>query len=380
MDEIVIQGFGPSRIRFWHRLTHPWDRRVFFNLSMIVTLPDERTVEPQLPGVTNYADGTALADFLDGLDPNGWDGALVWMSTDRDIAVTALFTDQIQLTWRLWSKEGWTTDMHTPLPPGLADALRDFLTGPEPVDPAVINEGLTWGRRAVDRAAWSAPMCAPAWQVALARASVGPGTALLDMACGSGEFCAEAACRGADVIGIDASHTLVGLAEENYPAAEFHVWPLGPLPWHDRSFDVVTAFNALFFAPDPQAAFAEACRVSKNYVIVCSWHPQLPSDLLTVARTVRGPSPHRHPELPAPQEELVIDVPLEFPEQDTMLRSLLSVGSFQRLIQHEGEDVVAEKIRVAAMPYRRPAADNFRYDNSDGYRLDNKFLMQIFRV
>lgn len=58
----------------------------------------------------------------------------------------------------------------------------------------------------------------------------------------------EAGLWGARATVIDASASMVELALHQVPQAEFHVWPLGTLPWGDNTFDVVTAFNALFFA------------------------------------------------------------------------------------------------------------------------------------
>src|SRR4029450_8552292 len=108
---------------------------------------------------------------------------------------------------------------------------------------------------------------------------------------------------GARATGIDASHKMIELARLAAPAAEFHVRALGLLPWEDGTFDVVTAFNALFFAPDPEAAFAEAVRVSRNHVVVCDWHPEHTSDILAVGWAIRGPSGGRRPELPEPHED-----------------------------------------------------------------------------
>ncbi|MFD9704102.1 hypothetical protein [Lentzea sp. NPDC059081] len=39
-------------------------------------------------------------------------------------------------------------------------------------------------------------------------------------------------------------------ARTTAPEAGFHVRALGELPWDDGTFDVVTAFDALFFAHD----------------------------------------------------------------------------------------------------------------------------------
>ncbi|SDM42303.1 hypothetical protein SAMN04488074_12167 [Lentzea albidocapillata subsp. violacea] len=53
-----------------------------------------------------------------------------------------------------------------------------------------------------------------------------------------------------------------------------------------------------------------------------------------------------------------------------MLRSFLSVGSYQRVIESEGEEKVADKIRAAVEPFQ----------NQDGtYRFSNRYLMSVFR-
>ena len=53
-----------------------------------------------------------------------------------------------------------------------------------------------------------------------------------------------------------------------------------------------------------------------------------------------------------------------------MPRSFLSVGSYQRIIESEGEEKVVEKIRAAVEPFRTP----------DGaYRFSNEYLMSVIR-
>ncbi|MDT7781600.1 MAG: hypothetical protein QOF58_19 [Pseudonocardiales bacterium] len=230
--------------------------------------------------------------------------------------------------------------------------------------------GELWGRRAAQRAALGAKMSLPAWKTAIERTGVKPSSTVLDLGCGSGEFCALATEAGAHATGIDASHEMIKLAREAAPAAEFHVRALGPLPWEDGTFDVVTAFNALFFAHDPEAAFAEAVRVSKNYVVVCDWHPEHPSDTITVGWSVKGPSGRRRARTPEPHEKLTIDIPQFFPDEDSMLRAFLSTGGYQPIIETDGEENVAEKIRAAT--------EQFRTEDG-GYRFANKYLMSLFR-
>ncbi|MGI5505854.1 class I SAM-dependent methyltransferase [Lentzea sp. CA-135723] len=230
-------------------------------------------------------------------------------------------------------------------------------------------KGELWGRRAVQRAALGASMSMPAWKTAIERTGITHGTRVLDLACGSGEFCAAATEAGARAIGIDISPAMLAVARQA-STAEFRELPLGPLPWQDNTFDVVTAFNALFFAEDPDEAFREARRVSKDYVVVCQWHPELLSDLLVVGRAVRGYSARTGAKLPEAQERITIDIPQVHADEATMLRSFLSVGSYQRVVEKEGEEKVAEKIKAAAMPYR----------TADGaYRFSNKYLMSVFR-
>ncbi|WP_394616681.1 class I SAM-dependent methyltransferase [Lentzea sp. JNUCC 0626] len=231
------------------------------------------------------------------------------------------------------------------------------------------QEGELWGRKAAQRAALGAPMSMPAWKTALERTGVTHGTNVLDLACGSGEFCAAATEAGATATGIDISPAMIALARQA-STATFVELALGPLPWQDNTFDVVTAFNALFFAKDPDEAFEEAQRVSKDYVVVCEWHPEQASDLLVVGRAVRGDSGRTRAKLPEALEKITIDIPQHHPDEATMLRSFLSVGSYQRVIEREGEEKVAQKIRAATVPYR----------TEDGaYRFSNKYLMSVFR-
>ncbi|MDX8035598.1 class I SAM-dependent methyltransferase [Lentzea sp. BCCO 10_0856] len=236
-------------------------------------------------------------------------------------------------------------------------------------DSQAVREGELWGRRAAHRAAHGAKMSMPAWKTAIERTGIGAGTTVLDLACGSGEFCATATEAGAKATGIDISPAMIALARQS-STAEFHERALGPLPWPDGTFDVVTAFNALFFAADPEEAFAEAVRVSKDYVVVCEWHPEQPSDIITIARAVRGPSGRRGTRLPEPRQKLTIDIPQEHPDEATMLRAMLSVGSVQPIIESEGEESVAAKIRAATEQFR--TADG-------GYLFANRYLMSVFR-
>jgi SAM-dependent methyltransferase len=90
---------------------------------------------------------------------------------------------------------------------------------------------------------------------------VGPGTRLLDVACGSGYAAALAAARGAEVTGIDIAPALLEIARERAPDGTFLEGEMDALPLPDEQFDVVTSVNGFQFALDPANAFAEAARV-----------------------------------------------------------------------------------------------------------------------
>ena len=80
---------------------------------------------------------------------------------------------------------------------------------------------------------------------------VGPGTRLLDIACGSGYAVALAAARGAEVTGVDIAPALLEIARERTPDGNFIEGEMDALPLADSRFDVVTAVNGFQFALDP---------------------------------------------------------------------------------------------------------------------------------
>lgn len=90
---------------------------------------------------------------------------------------------------------------------------------------------------------------------------IGPGTRLLDIACGSGYAAELAADRGAVVTGVDIVPALLEIARERTPDGTFVQGEMDALPFADEEFDVVTSVNGFQFALDPATAFAEAARV-----------------------------------------------------------------------------------------------------------------------
>ena len=235
--------------------------------------------------------------------------------------------------------------------------------------------GPRWGARAGDWAELVAELSRPAWVAIADLAAVGEGTRVLDVGCGSGEFCVLAAERGAEVAGIDAAAGMLAVARERVPAGEFREGPMEELPWPDASFDVVTGFNAFQFAADTGGALAEAARVCRpgGVVAVCVWSRPEESEQFAVMRALAdlqppsasGPSlsrPLAEPGAAAAAlaeaglevvDEGEVDVPFAPPDRDSFVRGMLTVGAVQPAIEHSGEEAVRAAIAAAGEPFRR---------------------------
>jgi SAM-dependent methyltransferase len=89
----------------------------------------------------------------------------------------------------------------------------------------------------------------------------GTGKRLLDIASGPGYVAARAAERGADVVGVDLSETMLAFARTRLPAVEFVQGNAMALPFADASFDAAVGAFLLLHVGRPEAVVAEAVRV-----------------------------------------------------------------------------------------------------------------------
>lgn len=233
--------------------------------------------------------------------------------------------------------------------------------------------GRRWGAGAAVRAEHYAQMSRPAWVAVADAVGIGPGTRLLDVGCGSGEFGAHAAARGAVVHGIDAAEPMIALARDSVPGADLRVGTLERLPWPGDAFDVVTGFNSFQFAPDMAAALAEAARVVRpgGRVVVCNWGAAERNELFPVTRRVQDlhPAPTLVPRRPVGEPGVLegrlreagltptasgdVAVPYAPRDQETLLRGLLSGGNIVPVTEYAGEEVVRRTILESAEPFRR---------------------------
>ena len=95
-------------------------------------------------------------------------------------------------------------------------------------------------------------------------AGAAPGARLLDIACGPGHVAAAAARRGASVIGIDFSASMIDLATKLHPDLEFQEGDAEELGFTNQSFDAVVMNFGMLHLARPEAAIAEAFRVLRS--------------------------------------------------------------------------------------------------------------------
>ncbi len=106
--------------------------------------------------------------------------------------------------------------------------------------------GDAWGRRARDWACLFEHYATDAIIAIFDELGVGPGTSVLDIACGSGLALRFADAAGASTAGIDAAASLVEIATSRAPSGDIRLGDMFDLPWADESFDVVTSINGIW--------------------------------------------------------------------------------------------------------------------------------------
>ncbi len=90
------------------------------------------------------------------------------------------------------------------------------------------------------------------------------GEHVLDLGCGAGEFTAEVARAGGQVIGAEVAQAAIDRARERHPELDFRLIGFdGPLPFADNVFDVVWASEVIEHVADTARWLSEVRRVLK---------------------------------------------------------------------------------------------------------------------
>jgi SAM-dependent methyltransferase len=233
------------------------------------------------------------------------------------------------------------------------------------------ESGQAWGERAADWAYLMEPYARRANDALFDRAGVGPGTRLLDIACGSGYAAAVAAGRGAEVTGLDASEALIAIARARAPGGDFRVGDMFALPFEDDCFDAATSFNGIWKGCED--ALREARRVVRpgGMVGFSFWGSPKRLGLLPFFATLLELSPPGHVDAtvnqgdtgrPGVAERMLAGAGLgfvdrgtaqvinEWPDLDLAARALASAGPSWPALQSVGYDRFAEAIREAIRP------------------------------
>jgi ubiquinone/menaquinone biosynthesis C-methylase UbiE len=95
--------------------------------------------------------------------------------------------------------------------------------------------------------------------------SAGPGTRVLDVACGNGTLLSMLAKKfGIAGFGVDISEKMIENARLKYPEMAFVTAGCEKIPFDERSFDMLTVCAAYHHFPDVKAFAAEAYRLMKT--------------------------------------------------------------------------------------------------------------------
>jgi len=154
--------------------------------------------------------------------------------------------------------------------------------------------GEAWGHRAADWACLFEHYAIDVLVAVLGRVGVGPGTSLLDVACGSGLAVRLAAGMGARVSGVDASADLLAVASVRTPDADLRLGSMFDLPWPDASFDAAISINGIWGGCGE--ALDEAFRVLKPGAPlgISFWGEGPPLDIRSIFRPFARHAPEAH--------------------------------------------------------------------------------------
>lgn len=90
-----------------------------------------------------------------------------------------------------------------------------------------------------------------------------PRGVTLDIGCGEGRLPRDLKARGYEVIGVDASATLIRHAQDADPDGDYRIAEAAALPVEDGSMSLVTAFMSLHDMNDLDSAVREIARVMR---------------------------------------------------------------------------------------------------------------------
>jgi SAM-dependent methyltransferase len=253
-------------------------------------------------------------------------------------------------------------------------------------------QGELWSGNPRDWAELQEPSFLPLYGAVLDSVGIGAGAKVLDVGCGAGMFCSQAAKRGASVAGLDAAAGMIAVARERTPSGDFRVGEMEELPFADASFDLVSGFNSFQFASDPVNALKHAKRVAKpdGAVSMAVWGQAKDCQAASLLKAIGSLLPPPPPGTPGPfalsepgvMEDMLskaglkpgravdVDTPFEFKDAETGYRAMAATGPGTRAIQVAGPDKLRAALLAALAPFKAA---------SGSCRLENKFRFVVAR-
>lgn len=178
------------------------------------------------------------------------------------------------------------------------------------------------------------PLFRPFAEPAVAAARLQPGDRVLDIACGTGivaRLARERVGPAGQVVGVDTSAPMLGVARKVLPDAEFREGDAGALPLGpEEQFDAAICHQGFQFFPDRPKALLEMRRALRpgGRLVLSTWRPdrELPTllALRRIAEVHVGPVDDRRHAFgePGPIEALLRDAGFQDIQSETVSRTV----------------------------------------------------------
>lgn len=246
-------------------------------------------------------------------------------------------------------------------------------------------QGNLWGSRALDWADYGESTSDDLFNYIQKKLGQGNNRKLLDIGCGAGKFCRIANDNGFLTTGFDASKNLIEIAKERLPKVEFICGDMENLPFPEKYFDIVCAFNSFQYAESIQNSLSEALKVTKQggMIIIVIWNNPDKCDATSIFSALAPympPPPFHNNKKPlfidGEMEGMIsnagiqhistdaVDCYWRFENEETALKAILSAGVIQLAINNAGIEKITETISTAIKPYK---------NNKGKYILKNSF-------